>query len=124
MNHPTLATALSLTLALASGCSSRASGQNPLGAEGPAGQQAVAAFVERGDEAIPDLKLYLGDPDPLVRYRAKTALGKITGQWGADGTGLHWERSLADAIAAAQSEEGERPIVMLHLFGKLDEEFC
>lgn len=45
-------------------------------------------------------------------------LAKTTGQWGGDLNGLIWKRSVADAVNET------KPLMVLHLFGKLDEEFC
>ena len=59
--------------------------------------------------------------DPRLKSRARTALGRITGQWGSQ-TDVIWKRSLAEAVK--ESKATGKPILMLHLFGKLDEEFC
>jgi len=80
-------------------------------------KEAIQGFVARGEAAIPELRTALQDPDPLVRRRAKTALGRITGQWGS-GDGLVWKKSVAEAVGKG------KPILVLHLFGKFDEEFC
>lgn len=40
----------------------------------------------------------------------------------ADHTGIRWEPSFAAACSRA-AREG-KPVLVLHLFGKLDEEFC
>jgi hypothetical protein len=80
-------------------------------------REAIDGFVARGPAAIPDLKAAAEDADPTVRRRAKTALGRITGQWGSDGRFL-WRRDLKDAV-----NQG-KPILVLQLFGKFDEEFC
>ncbi|NRA97719.1 MAG: hypothetical protein HRU14_16100 [Planctomycetes bacterium] len=45
-------------------------------------------------------------------------IAQTTGQWGGDLNGLIWKRS----VKAAVNET--KPIMVLHLFGKLDEEFC
>ncbi len=83
----------------------------------PTAEEAIRAFVARGEAALPDLKAATADADPLVRRRAKTAIGRITGQFGSE-TGLIWKRSMKDAVGHG------KPIVLLHLFGELDKEFC
>ena len=40
----------------------------------------------------------------------------------ADHTGIHWEPTFAAACSRAAREK--KPVLVLHLFGKLDEEFC
>lgn len=88
-----------------------------LGADEATADEAIRALVAEGEDAIPLLREALSHPDPLVRARAKEALGKITGQWGG-GKGLVWKRSLKEAAG------GEKPLMVLHLFGRFDEEFC
>ena len=53
--------------------------------------------------------------------RAKTAIGRITGQWGSDGR-VAWKRSVAEAVASATGKD--RPLLVLHLFGSFDQELC
>jgi hypothetical protein len=94
----------------------------PSPADRLAGDEAVAAeavrmYVERGAPALAELGELSKHDDPLVRRRARTAIGRITGQWGSD-TGLVWKRSMADATGR------DKPIVLLHLFGEFDKEFC
>jgi hypothetical protein len=94
---------------------------NPLADEDPAvARQAIATFIEKGSAALPELRKHARSEDPRLRVRANEAIGKITGQYGSQ-VDLLWKRSLDEAIAAS---DGEKPILMLHLFGKLDEEFC
>jgi len=81
-------------------------------------QEAILELTRRGEAAIPELKALLDDSDPLVRQRAKTALGRITGQWGSDGSGILWKRSLAEAVGRG------KPILLLQLFGSFDQELC
>lgn len=81
------------------------------------GREAVAGYLARGAEALPELRDCLKHTDPLVRARAKEALGGITGHWGSE-VDVLWRRSLKDATGQG------KPILLLHLFGKLDEEFC
>jgi hypothetical protein len=83
-------------------------------------KEAIQQYVSMGETALPELRAALDDPDPLVRRRVKTALGRITGQWGSEG-GIVWKRSLEEAVA---SNPGNKPILVLQLFGKFDEEFC
>ena len=80
-------------------------------------REAIGEFARRGEAALPELRAAAGDPDPKFRRRVKTAIGRITGQWG-DGSGLVWTRSHAEAVGKG------KPILVLHLFGKFDEEFC
>jgi hypothetical protein len=80
-------------------------------------KEAIRAYVEKGESSLPMLRAALKDEDPAVRRRARTALGRITGQWGSDG-GILWQRSLDEAKSKG------KPILVLQLFGKFDEEFC
>lgn len=80
-------------------------------------KEAIQQYVARGEAAVPELRAALDDADPLVRRRVKTALGRITGQWGG-GCGLVWKRSVEEAVGQG------KPILVLQLFGKFDEEFC
>ena len=80
-------------------------------------REAIAELVSRGESALPELKAAAAHEDALVRRRAKTAIGRITGQWGS-GSGLAWKRSLVEATGQG------KPILVLQLFGKFDEEFC
>lgn len=82
--------------------------------------QARAIYLEKGAEALPELRKHGQSDDPRLRARANDVLGRITGQYGS-AVDLIWNRSLSDAIKASQ---GEKPILFLHLFGKFDEEFC
>ncbi len=70
---------------------------------------------------LPKLREWAGDPDPRLKVRARTALGRITGQW-ASQTDVIWKLSMKDALA--ESAKTGKPILMLHLFGNLNEEFC
>ena len=81
-------------------------------------REAIAAYVERGEVALPELAELAESDDMLVRARARTAIGKITGQWGSRIDGIHWKRSVEEAV------NEERPLVVLQLFGNFDEEFC
>lgn len=75
-------------------------------------------WVERGVDAIPEVREALKSDDPALRRCAKVALGRITGQWGTDGDGILWKRSLDEAVGRG------KPILVLQLFGEFDEEFC
>src|SRR5687767_1001634 len=77
---------------------------------------AGATLRSLGEAALPGLRLLAKDADPRVQARAKELLGQITGQWG--GGGLLWERSLEAAM------HRDKPILVLHLYGRFDEEFC
>lgn len=81
------------------------------------GREWTRAMIAKGTDAIPELQAALESEDAAVRYQARSAMGAITGQWGSKGD-LIWKRSVADA------KNDERPLVVLHLFGNLDEEFC
>ena len=79
---------------------------------------AVQQWVERGELATAEIRPLVNDADPIVRRYARMAMGRITGQWGSDGTGILWKRSVDEAVGQG------KPILVLHLFGKFDEEFC
>ncbi len=81
-----------------------------------------ARILEMGTDAIPLLRDAMASEDPATSRRALDLMARITGQWGSDGTGIVWKRSMAEAVEAAR--ETGKPIMMLHIFGKLDEEFC
>ena len=81
----------------------------------------IDSCVSQGGAILPKLRKWAGDNDPRLKARARTALGRITGQW-ASQTDVIWKRSLAEAVK--ESKATGKPILMLHLFGKLDEEFC
>lgn len=80
-------------------------------------KEAINILVEKGKDALPELKVALKDSDPVVRSRAKTAIGRITGQWGSE-TDLIWAKTFTEA------KDRGKPILVLQLFGKFDEEFC
>jgi hypothetical protein len=107
---------LPLVLVLALGCS-RPTAIDRLAADEATAREAIAELANRGEAALPELRAAAAHEDPLVRRRAKTAMGRITGQWGSD-RGLQWMRSIDDAIGMG------KPILVLQLFGKFDEEFC
>ena len=98
------------------GCS-RPSTIDRLRADEATAREAINELVAGGEGSVPILRTAADDPDPLVRRRAKTALGRITGQWGSD-CRLRWRRTVAEAVGQG------KPILVLHLFGKFDEEFC
>ena len=108
--------AVVLVLPWALGCSPPSAIDRLSGDEATA-REGIATLVQRGDAALPDLRNAAAHEDPLVRRRAKTAIGRITGQWGSD-TGLHWKRALGEATGRG------KPVLVLQLFGKFDEEFC
>ena len=104
-----------LTL-LALGCS-RPTPIDRLAGDEATAREAIAEFANRGEAALPELRTAAAHEDPLVRRRAKTAIGRITGQWGSDPC-LNWKRSLDQATGKG------KPVMVLQLFGKFDEEFC
>jgi len=108
--------AAAFILLLALGCSPP-SAIDRLGADEATAREAIAGFANRGEAALPELRAAAAHEDPLVRRRAKTAIGRITGQWGS-GPCLHWKRSLGEATGHG------KPVMVLQLFGKFDEEFC
>ena len=83
-------------------------------------REAVDGFVRRGEDAVAELSGLLASHDARISRRAKEALARITGQWGSDGTGISWFRSVEEIPASRV----HLPIVHLQLFGNLDEEFC
>ena len=98
------------------GCS-RPTAIDRLAGDEATSREASAELANRGASALPELRKAATHEDPLVRRRAKTAIGRITGQWGS-GSGLSWKRSLEEATGQG------KPILVLQLFGKFDEEFC
>lgn len=82
---------------------------------------ALDSCVQHGIELLPTLRQWSASEDPRLKARARTGLGRITGQWGSQ-TDLVWERSLDTAVKKAAPDN--KPIMVLQLFGKLDEEFC
>jgi len=82
---------------------------------------AIDSCVSDPKALLPKLREWAGDPDPRLKVRARTAFGRITGQWGCQ-TDVMWKLSMKDALV--ESKKTGKPILMLHLFGKLNEEFC
>ncbi len=74
-----------------------------------------------GKEILPTLRKWSASDDPRLSARAKTALGRATGQW-SNQTDLVWEKSFEDAVK--RSKEEQKPIMVLQLFGNFNEEFC
>jgi len=83
---------------------------------------AAETFLARGEAAIPELQEALKDPDAKVRRRVRGVLSKLTGQWGADGAGIVWKTSFDAAVS--EGRRLDRPILVLNLFGRFDQEFC
>lgn len=79
------------------------------------------AILKMGKDAVPMLREALASDSKKTSRRALELLAKITGQWGS-GAGVFWKRSLAEALP--ESEKTGKPVLLLQLFGKLDEEFC
>jgi hypothetical protein len=108
---------LSILLILAACGCARPTAIDRLGGDEATAREAIAELANRGEAALPELRAAAAHEDPLVRRRAKTAIGRITGQWGS-AAGLSWKRSLEEASGRG------KPILVLQLFGKFDEEFC
>ncbi len=82
------------------------------------GREAVLAWFQKGTSVLGRMREIAFESDNhRARKRAKDVIGKITGQWGSQ-TDLVWKRSVAEAV------NKDKPILVLQLFGKLDEEFC
>jgi hypothetical protein len=81
---------------------------------------AQAELLRRGPEALPMLRDAMRSRDRVLARRALDLVAKISGQWGSDG-GILWRRSLGEAV---ESNPEGRPILLLQLFGRLDEELC
>ena len=81
-------------------------------------REAVKLWAAKGKAALPKLReIAFEGNNAAARLRAKEAIGQITGQWGSQ-TDLIWKRSVADAI------NPDKPLLVLQLFGSLDEKFC
>lgn len=91
---------------------------HPLADRESVAREAIEGYVSRGEAALAELEPLLEDEDPRIRQGAKQAVSRITGQWGSLSDGIVWKRSLEEATGH------DRPILMLHLFGNFDEEFC
>ncbi len=87
--------------------------------EAEGAKEAIQQLVNLGETALPKLRAAAGT-DPVFLKRVKTVISRITGQWGSDGR-LIWKRSMEEA---RKSNVKGRPILVLQLFGKFDEEFC
>ncbi|MGE3163290.1 MAG: hypothetical protein AB7O52_00105 [Planctomycetota bacterium] len=92
--------------------------QHPFADDENVARLAIADYVSRGQESLPELRRLAASNDLRVRRRAMDALGRITGQWGSLGDGILWKRSVAEAV------NSDRPLLVLHLFGEFDQEFC
>ena len=81
-------------------------------------REAVKLWAAQGERALPKLRdIAFKGKNAAARSRAKEAIGQITGQWGSQ-TDLVWKRSVAEAV------NPDKPLIVLQLFGSLDEEFC
>ena len=80
-------------------------------------ESAVSAGAAKGEAALPELKVGLASDSVSVQTGCRRAMALITGQWGGKG-GLVWRRSVKEA------QGGDKPLMVLHLFGQFDEEFC
>ena len=91
--------------------------------------EAVGACAVKGEAFLPILRKWASSDDPRLRLRARSAIGRVTGQWGSQ-TNLVWRKSFKDAVSEAQKimkndpKGVGKPIMLLQLFGKLDREFC
>ena len=103
---------------MASGCNDARSLRDLLSTdETEVAAETIRSITARGESAIGELKPLATDRDVVVRARAREALSRITGQWGSDGS-LIWKRSVAEAINPT------KPLMVLHLFGEFDKEYC
>jgi len=92
--------------------------EHPLAiADAQLGRQAIQSWIVKGPDALPELRSLAKSDDPRLATRAKEVIGGITGHWGSQ-VDLIWHRSLAEATGK------KKPIILLQLFGNLDEEFC
>ncbi|GHC67255.1 hypothetical protein [Roseibacillus persicicus] len=92
--------------------------ENPLAsADSAIARQAIASAIKKGPAVLPELRTYGKSDDPRLRVRANEAIGGITGQYGSE-VDLIWKRSVKEAINPT------KPLLVLHLFGNFDEEFC
>src|SRR5437773_2131040 len=64
------------------------------------------------------------DAERADAKRADIERAQITGQWGGPLDGLRWRRSVESAVAEQVAAAKPKPLLVLHLFGKFDEEFC
>jgi hypothetical protein len=78
-------------------------------------------ILKKGKDALPMLREAMASDSKKTSRRALELMAKITGQWGS-GAGILWKRSFADGLA--ESKKTGKPVILLQLFGKLDEEFC
>jgi hypothetical protein len=84
-------------------------------------EPAKTELLKMGSKAIPLLREAMASDSKTLSRRALELMAKITGQWGSGG-GILWKRSFAEASLEAAA--AGRPILLMHLFGKFDEEFC
>lgn len=78
-------------------------------------------ILAMGKDALPMLREAMASDSKKTSRRALELMAKITGQWGS-GAGILWKRSYAQALE--ESKRTGKPVLLLQLFGKLDEEFC
>jgi len=84
-------------------------------------REAVNLCVSKGKEMLPMLQRWTLADSIKLRMRAKDAIGKITGQWGSH-TDLIWHTNIE--TAQKEAKKLNKPLLVLQLFGNLNEEFC
>lgn len=100
-----------------------------MAADAALANEAVAACAAKGTGFLPQLRKWAASDDPRLRLRARSAIGRITGQWGSQ-TDLVWGRNFeltvakTSAVAKRDPQKVGKPIMLLHLFGSLNEEYC
>lgn len=78
----------------------------------------VRKLIDQGVGSLSELRrLAIASLDPEIVRLANEGLGQITGSWGSQ-VDLIWERSLNEAMNL------DKPIVLLQLFGRLDDPVC
>ena len=82
----------------------------------------VTAWIASGLGASAALLLLGTSAANGASAAAKASPGKTASAPAVPDTGIHWEKSLDAALARAGRES--KPVLVLHLFGRLDEAFC
>src|SRR5437870_2032179 len=81
---------------------------------------AERADAKRADAERADAKR--ADAERADAKRAEVERAQVTGQWGGPLDGLRWRRSVESAVAEQVAAAKPKPLLVLHLFGKFDEE--